>query len=85
MEKKVFQGKLIPFIKENLDSDSGEPSKKFRLSAQNLFLTYSQTSLTKEDAIEQLKGILPDKIKEYIVCQENHEESGLHLHVYLNK
>ena len=48
-----------------------------------MFLTYSQTSLTKKDVIIQLKTILVDKIKEYIICQEKHEDGGFHIHVYL--
>lgn len=83
--KKIYEGKYLPFKKEDLGSEDEENSKKrkFRLSARNLFLTYSQTFLTKEEVIDQLKSILGDKIKEYFVSQEKHEDSGLHIHVYL--
>ena len=48
MKKKIPEGKYIPFKKEDyLDSEDDE-RKKFRLSVRNLFLTYSQTSLTKK-------------------------------------
>ena len=33
--------------------------------------------------ITQLRNILIDKIKEYIVCQEKHEHNGLQVHSYL--
>jgi hypothetical protein len=66
------------FKKEDLDSDSKDSEKKkFIISARNLFLMYSQTFLTKEDAIEQLKAILMGKINQYIVCQQKHQDSDL--------
>ena len=72
------------FVKENFEPDCEDSKKKkFRFSARNLFLIYySQTSLTKEEIIEQLKAILMDKINEYIICQEKHDDSGFQIHVY---
>lgn len=75
MRKNIPEGKYIPFKKEDLGSEEHE-RKKFRLSARNLFLTYSETSLTKENVITQLKVIVGDKIKNYIVCQEKHEDNS---------
>lgn len=82
---------------------SGKKRKRkpleFRINARHLFLTYSQTILTKEEVLEQLqKKFL---IEGYVISQENHKDmedsslisidnnldanklSGKHIHVYL--
>jgi hypothetical protein len=59
---------------------------------KQLFLTYSQTNLEKQDVLEQLYVIFEKKlgepfkkvIKEYIIARETHADGNSHIHVYLN-
>ena len=53
-------------------NESKEVSKKFRLSARKLLLTYPRTRISREEVLEQLK--LKLNIKEYLIVQENHTE-----------
>lgn len=68
----------------------------FDLNCQNIFLTYPQCDLEREDALEQLKKICGSKYNSSVICQEEHapkkescpgqdkdDYEGLHLHVYL--
>jgi hypothetical protein len=48
-------------------------TKVFRLQAKKLFLTYSRTTISKEDVLNQLKQIFKHNIKDYFICQENHQ------------
>lgn len=60
-----------------------EPPKKklkFRLNAKQIFLTYSQCDLEKEDLLEFLKTKL--HLERYIIARERHEDGNFHLHAY---
>lgn len=61
-------------------------SKKFRLSARKLFLTYPNIKLSREEVLEQLVCKLGvSNIKEYLIAKENHvKEGNEHIHVYIN-
>jgi len=59
-----------------------EQRSKFRLQAKGWFLTYPKCSLTKEEALEALKGKRPG-LKQILVSRELHEDGSPHLHVYL--
>lgn len=50
-------------------------AKKFDLQSRQLFLTYPQCDIGKEDALLQLSSKLGDPA-EYIVAQEEHEVGG---------
>jgi hypothetical protein len=57
---------------------------KYRLSAKNLFLTYSKCQIEIKEALDQLKNKLSNYIiKEYIIVREFHEDGTPHIHVYL--
>lgn len=56
-------------------------SQNFRFSASSVFLTYSQCPLEKEYVLSELQSRLP--ITKYIVGQEKHIDTGLHLHIVL--
>lgn len=56
---------------------------KFRLNAKKLFLTYPKCSITKEEALEQLKAKLKH-ISKILVAHELHKDGTDHLHVYIN-
>lgn len=60
-------------------ADSG--SGKYRLNSKNLFLTYPQCAMEKEDALTILMTKL--KIKNYIIGREQHKDGTPHLHAYL--
>lgn len=55
----------------------------FRLNSGQLFLTYPQCDLSPDQAL----ALLRDKLdfESYIIAQEEHSETGLHLHVYLRR
>lgn len=58
--------------------------KTFRLQGKHLFLTYPQTVLSRESALEQLKEkIMPRRIEKYVISTEKHSTGEEHLHVYL--
>nr|APB54091.1 rolling circle replication initiator protein [Beet curly top virus] len=60
------------------------PTKRFRIQAKNIFLTYPQCSLSKEEALEQIQGIQLSSNKKYIkIARELHEDGQPHLHVLL--
>nr|QHA25131.1 replication-associated protein [Tomato yellow spot virus]QHA25139.1 replication-associated protein [Tomato yellow spot virus] len=62
------------------------PSKprRFRVQAKNIFLTYPQCTLTKEEALSQLQAIqLPSNKKFIKICRELHDDGQPHLHVLL--
>lgn len=59
-----------------------EERRKFRLQAKGWFLTYPKCSLTKEDALEALKGKRKG-LKQVLVSRELHEDGSPHLHCYL--
>nr|UOK16091.1 AC4 protein [Tomato yellow leaf curl virus] len=56
----------------------------FKLNAKNYFLTYPNCSLSKEEALSQLKNLETPTNKKYIkVCRELHENGEPHLHVLI--
>nr|AGH27783.1 AC1 protein [Tomato yellow leaf curl virus] len=56
----------------------------FKIYAKNYFLTYPTCSLSKEEALSQLKNRETPTNKKYIkVCRELHENGGPHLHVLI--
>lgn len=62
--------KDLPVKKRGKASATGDD--RFRLSGKQLFLTYPQCDITKEDAFLQLSEKLGDP-EEYIIAQEKHE------------
>nr|ACX42567.1 replication-associated protein [Tomato yellow leaf curl virus] len=60
------------------------PPKRFQINCKNYFLTYPHCSLTKEEALSQLKNLETPTNKKYIkVCKELHENGEPHLHVLI--
>nr|WLD18032.1 Rep [Chilli leaf curl virus] len=60
------------------------PPKRFQIYAKNYFLTYPQCSLTKEQALSQLKNLSTPTNKLFIrVSRELHENGEPHLHVLI--
>nr|AGH27861.1 AC1 protein [Tomato yellow leaf curl virus] len=56
----------------------------FKIYAKNYFLTYPNCSLSKEEALSQLKNLETPINKKYIkVCRELHENGEPHLHVLI--
>nr|AFB83496.1 replication associated protein [Cotton leaf curl Burewala virus] len=57
------------------------PPKRFKVQAKNYFITYSQCSLTKDEALSQIQAInTPSNKKNIKLCRELHEDGDLHLH-----
>ncbi|CAG28774.1 AC1 protein [Tomato leaf curl China virus] len=60
------------------------PPNKFRINAKNYFLTYPHCSLTKEEALSQIKTLETPVNKLFIrICRELHEDGSPHLHVLI--
>nr|APB03064.1 Rep [Common bean severe mosaic virus] len=58
--------------------------KRFRLNAKNFFITYPKCSLTKEEALAQLRSLSTPVNKKFIkICRELHENGEPHLHVLI--
>ncbi|QKQ15092.1 AC1 [Calystegia hederacea geminiviridae] len=54
----------------------------FSIKAKNYFLTYPQCSLSKEEALSQIKNLQTPTNKKFIkICRELHEDGSPHLHV----
>ena len=55
---------------------------KFRFNSQKVFLTYSQTP--RRLSQKKLLSLISAKadIEDYLICQENHDDGGYHLHAY---
>ena len=60
--------------------------KEYRIAAKNILLTYSQVNheLTNELVLECLQNVLKDKIKNYIIAKEYHQDEGVHFHALLS-
>lgn len=54
---------------------------QFQLNSSQLFLTYPECPLEKEDVLRQLSAILD--VQHYIVARERHANGHYHIHVYL--
>jgi len=54
-------------------------SGRYRLNAQNLFLTYPQCPIPRQQALAQLQAL--HQLQWAIVAQEHHQDGNLHLHV----
>lgn len=52
----------------------------FRLNTQQIFLTYAQCSLTKEEVLEAVEKIYP--LDKYLVATETHQDGNPHIHLY---
>nr|AOT83425.1 replication-associated protein [Sida angular mosaic virus] len=60
------------------------PPKRFRLQSKNIFLTYPQCSLSKEEALSQLQNLhLPSNKKFIKVARELHDDGQPHPHILL--
>nr|QIH45417.1 replication protein [Ludwigia yellow vein Vietnam virus]QIH45438.1 replication protein [Ludwigia yellow vein Vietnam virus]QIH45444.1 replication protein [Ludwigia yellow vein Vietnam virus] len=58
------------------------PPRSFKINAKNFFLTYPHCSLSKEEALSQLRALETPTNKKYIkICRELHEDGSPHLHV----
>lgn len=58
--------------------------KRFRLQAKNLFFTYPQCNVNKEDALEKFKKYYGEDLVWIVVAHEFHEDGGDHLHVAIS-
>lgn len=83
----VLNQDTLPFPSIEKLPNSQEPSDKltlnkpFRLSAKNLFFTYPRCPAPKEHIQDILTKKLGIRLKYMIVCNEAHEDEGLHSHV----
>jgi hypothetical protein len=90
------EGFLQPFKKEGIETEEKVKKKNsngFRLNAKKFLLTYSRTTISREDVLNQLMTIFSKKIKEYLICQETHNDDLIdfefnhniktHIHAYI--
>ncbi|ABG79572.1 replication-associated protein [Tomato yellow leaf curl Indonesia virus-[Lembang]] len=72
-----------------MESNRGTPSnnsltKRFQINAKNYFLTYPHCSLSKSEALSQIRNLNTPTNKKYIkICSELHEDGEPHLHVLI--
>jgi len=57
-------------------------TSKFRINCKNLFLTYPQCTLTKEELMVNLK-LIKHEWSYAIICDEKHADGTPHLHAFL--
>lgn len=53
---------------------------EFRLQGKYFFLTYARCDLSKEALLNHIQEILGDNLDKYVICREQHEDGGYHLH-----
>lgn len=62
----------------NSIAESDEKPTSFRFNGRNLFVTYPQCSLKKEEVLEEFRTRY--EIDAYTVCEELHEDGSPHIH-----
>jgi Geminivirus Rep catalytic domain len=83
-QKNLPELECEPEIKTKKNRVVKVEKEDFRLSAKNLYLTYSNCSLGLEEIVIQLKEILSSYIvQDYILVREYHQTGEPHVHVYL--
>jgi hypothetical protein len=60
-------------------------TNKFNITAKKLYLTYSQikSTITQEMILFELLNKFKDRDIQYVISLENHQDGGLHSHIYL--
>ncbi|QGA69867.1 replication associated protein [Ocimum mosaic virus] len=60
------------------------PPRRFKIQAKNYFLTYPKCSLSKEEALTQIRAIETHTNKKFIeIARELHEDGQPHLHILI--
>jgi len=54
----------------------------FNFNAKYIFLTYPQCSASKEEILDHIQTL--HQVKDYIVCEEKHEDGSPHIHAVLH-
>lgn len=61
-----------------------DPAKPFRVNSKNLFLTYPQCPIEKQELLDWLVELEGDHgVSWMVVAKENHKAGGTHLHVQI--
>ncbi len=81
-EIEEIVGKTDNVVTEMMTSAHVEtPIGRFRLQCRNLFLTYPRNDLAPEILSERIQEALDPEWS--VVCQEQHDDEGLHLHALI--
>lgn len=56
----------------------------FRVQSKQLFLTFPQVVINKQQAHDRILEHFKDKLDCFIVSQEKHQDGGNHLHLYIS-
>jgi hypothetical protein len=71
----------IPQLSNILRNTSeSSATRRFRLNAKNLLLTYPQCSTTKEAVLSRIQEFFQDRLDFAIVAREQHQSGDPHLH-----
>lgn len=70
----------LPASSGVLEVETPTETSRFRLQTKSLFLTFPRCDFPLEDFQANLIEFFGDTLKIGIVCQEEHEDEGLHLH-----
>lgn len=58
-------------------------ASEFRINAKNIFLTYAQCAINKEDMRDYILGKEGDRIEWMVIARETHQDGHFHLHIQI--
>lgn len=86
LSTQVEQVKTTPVVQQPLKAKSAKKGT-FRINSSQVFLTYPQCTLSKEELLDCImktaETILKVSIVQYVIAQEKHEDGSPHLHAYI--
>lgn len=68
-------------VEDLVDQPDHLKTGKFHFQAVKVFLTYAQCTLTPWEIYDALSQ--KNEIKEYSICQEPHQDGGMHIHAWI--
>lgn len=70
-------------VQEDFRPDAPPVLPGTKLRAKNWFLTFPQCAVTKEQAMEELKGKFKEGLLGCLIAQEKHQDGTPHLHIFV--
>lgn len=83
----LTQTQMQETLSENLPAESTTPvpprkrTRRFYLRGRNFYLTFSQCSVSKETARDNLYAKYGEELEWFVCGQERHQDGNLHLHM----
>lgn len=79
--KKSLTQKKPPVKLTTINKEKPKYGKTFRMEAKNFFLTFPQTSVSRQDALIKLQEHFSSSLKGAVIAQEKHVDGDTHLHI----